>query len=67
MKNRNQDLNESVADMDSKVQLQENKILNGEVIWKIDNADFRMTQARSGKVVALNSAPCYTKQYEYKY
>ena len=67
MKNRNQDLNESVADMDSKVQLQENKILNGEVIWKIDKADFRMTQARSGKVVALNSAPCYTKQYEYKY
>ena len=32
MKNRNQDVNESVADMDSKVQLQENKTFNGELI-----------------------------------
>ena len=67
MNNRNQDLNKSVADIDLKVQLQENKTLNGELIWKIDKVDFRMAQARSGKVVALHSAPCYTKQYEYKY
>ena len=32
MNNRNQDLNKSVADMDLKVQLQENKTLNGELI-----------------------------------
>ena len=67
MQDKNQDLSKSVADMDLKIQLQENKTLNGELIWKIDKIDFRMTQARSGKVVALHSAPCYTKQYEYKY
>ena len=64
MNNRNQDLNKSVADIDLKVQLQENKNLNGELIWKIEKVDFRMTKARSGKVVALHNAPCYTKQYE---
>ena len=64
MNNRNQDLNKSVADMDLKVQLQENKTLNGELIWKIEKVDFWMTKARSGKVVALHNAPCYTKQYE---
>ena len=64
MNNRNQDLNKSVADIDLKVQLQENKTLNGELIWKIEKVDFRMTKARSGKVVALHNAPCYTKQYE---
>ena len=64
MNNRNQNLNKSVADIDLKVQLQENKNLNGELIWKIEKVDFRMTKARSGKVVALHNAPCYTKQYE---
>ena len=67
MQDKNQDLSKSVEGMDLKVQLQENKTLNGELIWKIDKVDFRMTQARSGKVVVLHSAPCYTKQYEYKY
>ena len=67
MQDKNQDFSKSIADMDLKVQLQENKTLNGELIWKIDKVDFRMTQARSGKVVVLHSAPCYTKQYEYKY
>ena len=36
-------------------------------IWKIDKLDFRMAQAKLGKVTALHSAPCYTNQYEYKY
>ena len=67
VQDKNQDLSKSVADMDLKIQLQENKTLNGELIWKIDKVDFRMAQARSGKVVALHSAPCYTKQYKYKY
>ena len=40
MNNRNQDLNKSVADIDLKVQLQENKTLNGELIWKIEKVDF---------------------------
>ena len=67
MQDKNQDLSKSIADMDLKIQLEENKTLNGELIWKINKVDFRMAQARSGKVVALHSAPCYTKQYEYKY
>ena len=61
MQDKNQDLSKSIAEMDLKIQLQENKTLNDELIWKIDKADFRMTQAISGKVVALHSAPCYTK------
>ena len=67
MQDKSEDLSKSVADMDLKIQLQENKTLNGELIWKIDKIDLRMARARSGKVVALHSAPCYTKQYEYKY
>ena len=67
MQCKSQDLSKSVADMDLKIQVQENKTLNGELIWKIDKIDLRMARARSGKVVALHSAPCYTKQYEYKY
>ena len=67
MQYKSQDLSKSVADMDLKIQVQENKTLNGELIWKIDKIDLRMARARSGKVVALHSAPCYTKQYEYKY
>ena len=65
--NKSQELCKSVADTDLKLQLQENKTMNGELIWKIDKIDFRMAQAKMGKVVVLHSAPCYTKQYEYKY
>ena len=60
-------VNKSISDMDLKIQLQENKTMNGELIWKIDKLDLRMKQARKGKMVALESAPCYTAQYEYKY
>ena len=67
MDNKSEELGKSVADIDLKLQLQENKTINGELIWKIDKIDFRMTQAKMGKVVVLHSAPCYTKQYEYKY
>ena len=67
IENKNLDFNKSVTDMGLKIQLVENKTLNGELIWKIDRLDFRMAQAKLGKVTALHSAPCYTKQYEYKY
>ena len=67
IENKNLDFNKSVTDMDLKIQLVENKTMNGELIWKIDKLDFRMAQAKLGKVTALHSAPCYTKQYEYKY
>ena len=56
-----------MADLDLKAQLQKSKTINGEFIWKIDKIDFRMAQAKSGKITVLHRAPCYTKQYEYKY
>ena len=67
METKNQEIAKSITDLDLKAQLQENKTANGELIWKIDKIDLRMAQARSGKVTVLHSAPCYTKQYEYKY
>ena len=60
MENKNSEVNQVVADV-------ENKTLNGELIWKIDNLDFRMAQAKLGRVTELHSNPCYTKQYGYKY
>ena len=67
MENKNLGIDKAVVDMDLKIQLVENKTMDGELIWKIDKLDFRMAQAKLGKVTALHSAPCYTKQYEYKY
>ena len=67
IENKNEEFSKSMTDMDLKIQLVENKTMNGELIWKIDKVDFRMAQAKLGKVTALHSAPCYTKQYEYKY
>ena len=67
MENKHLEVNKTVTDMDLKIQLVENKTMDGELIWKIDKLDFRMAQAKLGKVTALHSAPCYTKQYEYKY
>ena len=60
MENKNLEVNQVVADV-------ENKTLNGELIWKIDKLDFRMAQAKLGKVTVLHSNPCYTRQYGYKY
>ena len=34
---------------------------NGELIRKIHKIEYQMTQARLSKIVALYSAPCYTK------
>ena len=67
LEHRNEEFHKSVTDLDLKIQLIENKTMQGELIWKIDKIDFRMAQAKLGKVTALHSAPCYTKQYEYKY
>ena len=67
IENKNEEFSKSMTDMDLKIQLVENKTMDGELIWKIDRVDFRMAQAKLGKVTALHSAPCYTKQYEYKY
>ena len=67
MENKNLVIDKAVADMDLKIQLVVNKTMDGELIWKIDKLEFRMAQAKLGKVTALHSSPCYTKQYEYKY
>ena len=57
------EISKSVADLDLKLQLQENKTVDGEMIWKIDKLDFRMRRTRLGKIAALHGQPCYTKQY----
>ena len=44
-----------------------NRTLNGELIWIIDKLELRMAHAKLGEVTMLHSAPCYTKQHEYKY
>ena len=64
---KNSELSKSADDINLKIQLQENKTTHGEIIWKIDNVAFRMGQAKSGKVTALHSVACFTKQYGYKY
>ena len=60
MENKNLEVSKALADI-------ENGTVNGKLVWKIDKLDFRMAQAKSEKVTVLHSAPCYTKQYEYKY
>ena len=67
LKQRISNTEKSTADIDLKINLLENKTKNGEIISKIDKIDWRMAQARMGKLVALHSAPCYTEQYQYKY
>ena len=64
---RNLELSKSADDLNLKIQLQENKTAYGEIISKTDNVTFRMGQAKSGKVTALHSVSCFTKQYGYKY
>ena len=61
------DINKAVTGMDLKLHLQENKITNGELVWKIDQVKLRMEQAKSGQMVTLHSAPCYTGQNQYKF
>ena len=67
MENKNLEFSKSVIDLNLKFKQMENKTMNGELIWKIDEIDFRMDQAKSDKISELLSAPSYTKQYGYKY
>jgi len=48
-------------------QLLENSTRNGYFIWKISNFKERLNLAKEGKVTVVHSAPCFTKQYGYKY
>jgi len=60
-------LSVNVSDLDLRLQLIDNKFSEGTILWKIDNVDYRMAQAKSGEVTALHSAPCYTSAYGYKF
>ena len=57
----------SINDVDLRLQLHENTIINGHLIWKIDNLQKRRNDAITGKITALHSAPCFTSQYGYKF
>ena len=67
VENQIAEINKAVTGMDLKFQLQENKITNGEFVWKRDQIKLRMEQAKSSKMVTLHSAPCYTGQNQYKF
>lgn len=57
----------NISDVDLRLQLHENTINNGHLIWKIDNFQKRRNDAVTGKITALHSAPCFTNQYGYKF
>jgi len=58
---------ESISDLDLRFQLHENSTTDGHLIWKINQFQSRLTDAITGKVRALHSAPCFTSKYGYKF
>ena len=60
-------LNANLADTDLKMVLLEGLSTDGHQLWKIDNFHHRLEQAKSGKIYALHSPPCYTKVNGYKF
>ncbi|XP_057295437.1 TNF receptor-associated factor 3-like [Hydractinia symbiolongicarpus] len=57
----------NLSDLDLRQQLMENTTFNGKMLWKIDNYEKRLQQAKIGEVTALHSAPCFTNRYGYKF
>ena len=60
-------LNANLADTDLKMVLLEGLSTDGHQLWKIDNFQYRLDQAKTGKIYALHSPPCYTKVNGYKF
>lgn len=60
-------LSANLSDLELKLQLLENTTYGGKQLWKVDNVSYRMTQAVTGKVTALHSAPCFQKRGGYKF
>lgn len=60
-------ISQNLSDVDLRLQLHENTIYNGHMIWKIDNFEHRYQQALIGKTTALHSAPSFTEKYGYKF
>jgi len=58
---------DSINDLDLRFQLHENSTTDGHLIWKINQFQSRLTDAITGKVRALHSAPCFTSKYGYKF
>jgi len=58
---------ERINDLDLRFQLHENSTTDGHLIWKINRFQSRLTDAITGKVRALHSAPCFTSKYGYKF
>ena len=52
----------TIDQLDLRLQLHENTMFDGRVVWRIDRFRSRLKQAASGKVNALHSAPSYTSQ-----
>eukprot|EP00111_Clytia_hemisphaerica_P019401 TCONS_00057255-protein len=54
-------------DLDLRFQLHENTTFDGHLLWKINRVHERTLEAKSKKVTALHSSPCFTSRYGYKY
>lgn len=60
-------LSANLSELEMKLQLLENTCYDGHQLWKVDNITYRTSQAVSGKVSALHSAPCFQKRGGYKF
>ena len=60
-------LSADLLDLDLRFQLHENSTTDGHLVWKINDFENRTNDAIIGKVRALQSAPCFTGKYGYKF
>ena len=57
----------NLLNVDLRFQLHENSTTDGHLIWRINDFENRTNNAIIGKVRALQSAPCFTGKYGYKF
>ena len=58
---------EQINDLEFRVTINENSTSHGILKWKIHGFSVRTQEAIDNKVRAINSAPCFTSPYGYKY
>jgi len=57
----------SIKELEFKIAIIDNMTENGHLLWKIQCYSKRKQEAIDNKVLAINSAPCFTSKYGYKY
>ena len=58
---------QALNDVDLRLQIHENTKYNGRILWKIDDFHTRHQETLAGNLSALHSAPCFTREYGYKF